>query len=152
MVFSVFTLHGSKEKISGSDFEIRATNFKKQATNFLPPETPPGWCRRPMALWAHIRLPACPENADKQGAYCCCCARLAPRRVAGAYLAVVRKDRSFMLAAARKVPGTSHPKFMPDISRSDKFVSLKNPFSFILSRHMRMCGSRSACRRCHLPS
>ena len=39
-VFSVFTPHGSKEKISGSDFEIRATNFKKQATNFLPSENP----------------------------------------------------------------------------------------------------------------
>ena len=32
--FQHFYPHGSKEKISGSDFEIRATNFKKQATNF----------------------------------------------------------------------------------------------------------------------
>ena len=34
----MFYPHGSKEKISGSDFEIRATNFKKQATNFSPSE------------------------------------------------------------------------------------------------------------------
>ncbi len=38
LIFSVFTPHESKEKISGSDFKIRATNFKIQATNFLPRE------------------------------------------------------------------------------------------------------------------
>ena len=31
----------------------------------MPSENPPGWCRKPMALRAHIRLPARPENADK---------------------------------------------------------------------------------------
>ena len=38
LIFSAFYSHGSKEKISGSDFEIRATNFKKQGTYFLPRE------------------------------------------------------------------------------------------------------------------
>ena len=65
LIFSVFIPHGSKEKISGSDFEILATNFKKQATNFLPPENPSGWCRWPMALRAQYRLPVCSKNADK---------------------------------------------------------------------------------------
>ena len=46
-------------------FKICLTYFKISQTYFLPPENPPGWCRRPMALRAHIRLPARPENADK---------------------------------------------------------------------------------------
>jgi hypothetical protein len=40
LIFSVFYPHGSKEKISGSDFEIRATNFKIQGTYFLLSENP----------------------------------------------------------------------------------------------------------------
>ncbi len=50
----MFYPHGSKEKISGSDFEIRATNFKKQATNFSPSENP---------------FEKRPENADKKAAF-----------------------------------------------------------------------------------
>ena len=53
-VFSAFCPHGSKEKISGSDFKIRATNFKKQAINFSPSENP---------FKKH------PKNADKKHAW-----------------------------------------------------------------------------------
>ena len=65
LVFRAFTPHGSKEKIQGTYFKICLTYFKISQTYFLPPENPPGWCRRPTALRAHIRLPARPENADK---------------------------------------------------------------------------------------
>ena len=63
---SVFYTHmGANKKIQGTYFKICLTYFKISQTYFLPIENPPGWCRRPMALRAHIRLPARPENADK---------------------------------------------------------------------------------------
>ena len=49
----MFYPHGSKEKISGSDFKIRATNFKIQGTYFSPSENP---------------FEKRPENVDKKAA------------------------------------------------------------------------------------